>query len=121
MNFSHKLVHLLKERFLLRVSPLKVFWKKKKKKKKNSSTLPERCLIINELKDAFFSLKMNKSTGADEICFNVVRSCFGELSDILRYVFDLSLQTGIFPDSLKIAKVTLYSKLVTLRKLVITV
>ena len=92
----------------------------KKKKKKNSSTLPERCLTINELKDAFFSLKMNKSTGADEICFNVVRSCFGELSDILRYVFDLSLQTGIFPDSLKIAKVTLYSKLVTLRKLVIT-
>ena len=32
MNFSQKLVHLLKERFLLRVSPLKVFWKKNKKK-----------------------------------------------------------------------------------------
>ena len=27
--------------------------------------IPERCLTINELKDAFFSLKMNKSTGAD--------------------------------------------------------
>ena len=30
------------------------------------TTLPERCLTINELKDAFFSLKMNRSTGADE-------------------------------------------------------
>ena len=49
---------------------------------------------------------MNKSTGADEIYFNVIKNCFGELSDILRYVFDLSLQTGIFPDPLKIAKVT---------------
>ena len=70
------------------------------------TTLPERCLTINELKDAFFSLKMNKSTGADEISFNVIQDCFGELSDILRYVFDLSLQTGIFLDPLKIAKVT---------------
>ena len=49
---------------------------------------------------------MNKSTGADETSFNVIKNCFGELSDILSYVFGLSLQTGIFPDSLKIAKVT---------------
>ena len=49
---------------------------------------------------------MNDSTGADEISFNVIRNCFGGLSDILSYVFDLSLQTGIFPDPLKIAKVT---------------
>ena len=48
---------------------------------------------------------MNKSTSADEISFNVIKNWFGELSDILRYVFDLSLQTGIFPDPLKIAKV----------------
>ena len=73
--------------------------------KKGSTILPERCLTINELKDAFFSLKMNKSTGADEISFNVIENCFGELSDILRYVFDLSLETGIFPDPLKIGKV----------------
>ena len=58
------------------------------------------------MKDAFFSLKMNKSTGADEISFSVIKNCFGELSDILRYIFDLSLQAGIFPDPLKIGKVT---------------
>ena len=66
----------------------------------------ERHVILNELQDAFFSLKMSKSTGADEISFNVIKNCFGELSEILRYVFDLSLQTGIFPDPLKIVKVT---------------
>ena len=49
---------------------------------------------------------MNKSTGADEISFNLIKNCFGELSDILRYVFDLSFQTEIFPDPLKIVKVT---------------
>ena len=49
---------------------------------------------------------MNKTTAADEISFNVIKNCFGELNDILRYVFDLSLQTEIFLDPLKIAKVT---------------
>ena len=52
------------------------------------TTLPERCVTINDLKDAFFSLKMKKSSGADEISFNVIKNCFGELSDTLRYVFD---------------------------------
>ena len=61
---------------------------------------------INELKDVFFFLKMNESTSADEISFNLIENCIGELSDILRYLFDLSLQTRIFPDPLKIAKVT---------------
>ena len=49
---------------------------------------------------------MNKSTGADEISFNVIKNCFGKLNDIMKYVFDLSLQTGISPDPLKTAKVT---------------
>ena len=100
MNFSQKLVHLLQERFLLRVNPFESFLKK------TSTTLPERCLTINELKDAFFSLNMNKSIGAYEISFNVIKSCFGELNYNLRYVCDLFLQAVIFPDPLKIAKVT---------------
>ena len=72
--------------------------------KKGSNTLPGKFLTISKLKDVFFSLKMNKSTVANEISFNVIKNCFGELCDILRYVFDLSLE--IFPDPLKIAKVT---------------
>ena len=49
---------------------------------------------------------MKKSISADDISFNVIKNYFGGLNDILRYVFDLFLQTGIFPDSLKNAKVT---------------
>ena len=60
---------------------------------------------------------MNKSTGADEISFNVIKNCFGELNDILRYVFDLSLQAGVFPDPLKIAKVTPVFKTDDLKKI----
>ena len=44
--------------------------------KKASATLPERYLNINELKDAFFSLKMNKSTGAEKISFNVTKNAY---------------------------------------------
>ena len=73
---------------------------------KANTTMQTASLTINELKDAFFSLKINKSPGADEITFNVIKECFGDLSDILKYIFDLSLQSGTFPDSLKVAKVT---------------
>ena len=43
--------------------------------KKHDTTQPERVLSVNELKDAFFSLKMNKSAGYDDISFNVVKKC----------------------------------------------
>ena len=35
-------------------------------------------LTINELKDAFFSLKVNNSPGYDETSFEVVKKCFVE-------------------------------------------
>ena len=38
------------------------------------STQAERAFTINELKDTFFSLQINKSPGYDEISFNVVRN-----------------------------------------------
>ena len=63
-------------------------------------------MTINELKDAFFSLKTNKSPGYDEISFNVVKNCFGPLLKPLMCIFNLSLQKGSFPDEPKIAKVT---------------
>ena len=49
-------------------------------------------LTINELKDAFFSLKINKTPGYDEISFNIVKKCFGELYDLLKFIFELSLE-----------------------------
>ena len=54
-------------------------------------------LTDDELKEALRSLKPNKSPGYDNISSNVVN----ETSDIfftpLKYIFNLSLQQGIFP------------------------
>ena len=53
----------------------------------------------------FFSLKINKIPGHDGVSFNV-NECFGVLCEPLKYLFNLSIVKGIFPDDLKIAKVT---------------
>ena len=37
--------------------------------------------------------------------FSVVKKCFGELSNPLKFIFDLSLEKRIFPDDLKIARI----------------
>ena len=75
--------------------------------KRVNTTLPSQSLSINELKDAFFPLKTNKSSGADEMNFNVIKHCFGELCGPLKYLFDSSLQSWVFPDLMKIAIVSL--------------
>ena len=62
-------------------------------------------LSINELKNDFFSLKINKIPGHDGVSFNV-NEFFGVLCEPLKYLFNLSIVKGIFPDDLKIAKVT---------------
>ena len=58
--------------------------------------MPSQSLSANELKDAFFSPKTNKSPGADEINFNVIKHCFGELCGPLKYLFDLYYKVGYF-------------------------
>ena len=68
--------------------------------------LPDNPVSIRELKDAFFSLQANKRPGCDGISFTVVKHCFGSLHKLLLHIFNLSIQKGIFPDELKIAKVT---------------
>ena len=52
----------------------------------------------------FFS--ENKSPAADEINFNVIKHCFGELCGPLKHLSDLSLQSGVFLDLIKIAIVS---------------
>ena len=63
-------------------------------------------LSINELKDVFFSLKINNSSSVDGVSFNIIKNCFGVHCEPLTYLFQLSLEKGVFPDDLKIAKVT---------------
>ena len=49
---------------------------------------------------------INKSPGFDGIRFTVFKSCFGVLYKSLLRVFNLSIVKGIFPDDLKISRVT---------------
>ena len=53
-----------------------------------------------------FSLKINKSSGYDDISFNAVRNYFGPLLKPFMHVFSLSMEKGIFLDDLKTAWVT---------------
>ena len=73
---------------------------------KPDSIMKTKQLSMNELKDTFFSLKINKSPVYDDISFNVVKKCFSSLCEPLKYLCNLSIEKGIFPDDLKIAKVT---------------
>ena len=67
---------------------------------------PEKVLTVNELKDAFFSLKLNKSPGYNDVSFNVIKKFFKSLHKPLLYIFNASLKNGTLPDELKIARVT---------------
>ncbi|XP_065658219.1 uncharacterized protein LOC136082725 [Hydra vulgaris] len=63
-------------------------------------------LSTEELERAFKSIKNNKSCGSDEINGNVIIDCFEQLKDVLFKVLSALNNKGIFPEQLKIAKVT---------------
>ena len=69
-------------------------------------TMKHSNLSEDELIKAFHSLKSNKSQGIDEISVNVVKKTFDIIKIPLLYIFNLSLNTGKFPNSMKIARVT---------------
>ena len=50
--------------------------------------MPADSITINELKEAFFSRKANKSPGYAEISSNVIINCFSELNDPVKYLFE---------------------------------
>ena len=57
------------------------------------------------LKSVSKSLKRNKAAGFDDLRSNIITDTYNSLKNILFHVFKLSIKQGIFPDSLKIAKV----------------
>ena len=48
----------------------------------------------------------NKNPGCDNLHVNVIRSMYHELKIPLMNIFSQSLSTGIFPEKMKIAKVS---------------
>ena len=55
---------------------------------KISAIMQNKSVLINEIRDAFFRLKLNKSVGYDKISFNVIHKCFSELCKPLKYAFN---------------------------------
>ena len=51
---------------------------------KTNETIKDEPITNNERKDVYFFLKVNKSAGYDEISFNFIKNCFGELYDPLK-------------------------------------
>ena len=74
--------------------------------KHNEIKMNETPLTEKEFFEAFNTLKSNKSQGVDEISANMVKMSYDIIKDPLLYIFDLSIRTGKFPNSMKIAKVT---------------
>ena len=63
---------------------------------KTSAIKQHKSVSINELRDVFISLKLNKSPGYDEISFNIIKKCFSKLCEPLNHVFDLSITSRVF-------------------------
>ena len=61
---------------------------------------------MNELKDAFFSLKINKVPVMMTSVSMFLKTVLTVICEPLKYLFNLAVEKGIFPDDLKIAKVT---------------
>ena len=72
----------------------------------NSPSLSTINLTDLELENPFVSLKTNKSSGYDDISADVVKKVSDEIFVILKHIFYISLAKGVFPDKLKIARVT---------------
>ena len=72
--------------------------------------MDSKTLSINEFKDTFFSVKVNKNSGVDDVSFSIIKKCFGVLCEPFIYLFQRSLKKGVFLNDLKLAKVTLINK-----------
>ena len=63
-------------------------------------------LNFDEFEGPFKSLKRNKAAGFDDLSSNIITDAYDSLKNILFHIFKVSMKQGIFPDRLKIAKVT---------------
>ena len=67
-------------------------------------------LNFDEFKEVFKSLKRNRAAGFNDLSSNIIIDVWDSLKNILVQVLKVSIQQPIFPESLKIAKVTLILK-----------
>ena len=63
-------------------------------------------LTDEEVRNAFYFLKTNKSPSHNDISFNAINNVFDFIVGLLRYIFSNSLVQGMFPEEIKIAQIT---------------
>lgn len=63
-------------------------------------------LTFTEFECAFKALKRNKASGIDDLNCNIILDVYKEVKDPLFYIFNKAFEQSIFPDSLKVTKVT---------------
>ena len=73
---------------------------------RNENPIDDCELLFKEFEDAFKSLQRNKACGIDNVSSNIVIDVYDEIKQPLFQIFKHSFDTGVFPDSLKIAKVS---------------
>ena len=71
-----------------------------------NTTLKEAVLSENEFEEAFKTLKRNKAPGHDGLDVNIITSVYEFIKKPLLKIFNESINLGIFPEKMKIAKVT---------------
>ena len=77
----------------------------------HQTLMSEANLTDDEIKETLISPKPNKSPEYDNISSSVVNETSDIFFTALKYIFNLSLQQGIFPENVKIAKVSpIYKK-----------
>ena len=59
-----------------------------------------------ELVSVLKKMKVSKSSGLDKISSKLLKAAGNSIIESLTYLFNLVLNTGIFPDDMKLAKVT---------------
>ena len=67
-------------------------------------------LNFEEFEEVFKSSKQSKAADFDDLSSNIFIDVYDSLKNIPFHVLEVSIQHEIFPDSLKIAKVTLTFK-----------
>ena len=70
------------------------------------TVLQEYTLQDEQLEEVFNSLKSNKSPGFDDIPSSIINFCISDAFHPVNRIFNLSLQTGIFPNGMKTAQLS---------------
>lgn len=60
----------------------------------------------SEVENVLYGLKVRKGSGLDKISNKLLKAAGTSIVSSLVYIFNLALNTGTFPDDMKIAKIT---------------